>query len=219
MSRVKGPTSSGLPCQINRRTTVTVRASLWRLWPWGQRLRGPAPFWHLKGLAPQALDATERKHLVSLALALGEQAPLFVLPIKTVKKWLSLLCLAKALWWSFSTPKTPRLAAPARPAAFVTSMQLSATLALKWLGSAAAAAPSTQPLKHAHQLPFVLLCDEEGAVRRLWRVPRSLAIFPGRVTYVLDKTGRVRHITHHLLAIDRHIQEALQAVERLKTAA
>src|SRR5262245_54171870 len=42
------------------------------------------------------------------------------------------------------------------------------------------------------RLPFILLSDQGGTIRKSFGVPKSLGLFPGRVTYVIDKQGIVR---------------------------
>lgn len=66
-----------------------------------------------------------------------------------------------------------------------------------------------------HRLPFLLLADEGGALRRLFGVPKTLGFLPGRVTYVIDKDGIVRHIFNSQLSANRHIAEALAVVRRM----
>ena len=66
-----------------------------------------------------------------------------------------------------------------------------------------------------HGLPYVLISDEDGGVRRAFGVPKSLGFLPGRVTYVIDKEGIVRHVFSSQLAAARHVEEALAAVGRL----
>ncbi|MBU0685669.1 MAG: peroxiredoxin [Thermoplasmatota archaeon] len=65
-------------------------------------------------------------------------------------------------------------------------------------------------------LPFSLLSDEDGRVRSLFGVPSSLGLIPGRVTYVIDKEGIVRHIFSSQLDPERHVEEALQILKSLK---
>lgn len=67
----------------------------------------------------------------------------------------------------------------------------------------------------AQRLPFRLLVDEGGAVRRRFRVPRTLGVLPGRSTYVIDHAGVVRHVFTSQLAFGRHAAEAIDAVGRL----
>lgn len=68
-----------------------------------------------------------------------------------------------------------------------------------------------------HRLPFTLLSDEDGAVRRAYGVPRTFGILPGRVTYVIDREGVVRHVFSSMINIDGHVGEALAVVRRLQT--
>jgi peroxiredoxin Q/BCP len=66
-----------------------------------------------------------------------------------------------------------------------------------------------------HDLPFTLLSDAEGKVRRLYRVPNTFGLFPGRVTYIIDREGIVRHVFSSQLAVTRHVQEALAALSAI----
>jgi peroxiredoxin Q/BCP len=63
-----------------------------------------------------------------------------------------------------------------------------------------------------HDLPFTLLSDERGKVRKLYGVQNSFGLFPGRVTYVIDEEGMVRHIFSSQLGVERHVEEAIEAL-------
>src|ERR671911_478795 len=63
-----------------------------------------------------------------------------------------------------------------------------------------------------HDLSFPLLSDEGGNIRSLYGVPKTFGLFPGRVTYVIDKEGVVRHVFASQLSVERHVQEALAAL-------
>ena len=63
-----------------------------------------------------------------------------------------------------------------------------------------------------HDLSFALLSDEGGNIRRLYAVPKTFGLFPGRVTYVIDKEGVMRHVFASQLSVERHVQEALRAL-------
>jgi peroxiredoxin Q/BCP len=65
-----------------------------------------------------------------------------------------------------------------------------------------------------HRLPFTLLADREGKVRKAYRVPSTLGLLPGRVTFVIDAGGVVRHVFDSQLDAARHVREALGALER-----
>lgn len=66
------------------------------------------------------------------------------------------------------------------------------------------------------QLPFTLLSDKGAKVRQLYNVPNSFIFIPGRVTFVIDKSGIIRHIFNSQLNAAKHVDEAIQVLEKLK---
>ncbi len=66
-----------------------------------------------------------------------------------------------------------------------------------------------------HSLPFTLLSDEGGKVRKLYGVPNTFGIFPGRVTYIIDKEGVVRRIFSSQLGVEKHAEEAFEALRSI----
>jgi thioredoxin-dependent peroxiredoxin len=67
-------------------------------------------------------------------------------------------------------------------------------------------------------LPFLLLSDREGRVRELYGVEKTLGVLPGRVTYVIDREGVVRHVYSSQLRVTRHSRESLAVARALGTA-
>jgi peroxiredoxin Q/BCP len=68
-----------------------------------------------------------------------------------------------------------------------------------------------------HRLPYLLATDADGNLRRAFGVPKTLGLIPGRVTYVIDRQGVVRHAFSGQFAADRHVREALDAVRALSS--
>jgi len=67
-----------------------------------------------------------------------------------------------------------------------------------------------------YDLNFTLLSDEDGAVRDLFGVPKSFfGLLDGRTTYIVDKTGKVVYIFNSQLQAEKHITEALDALQAL----
>ncbi|MCX7986706.1 MAG: peroxiredoxin [Bacteroidales bacterium] len=64
-----------------------------------------------------------------------------------------------------------------------------------------------------YNLPFTLLADEDGKVRKLYGAGDGL--IPGRVTYVVDREGKVVYIFNSQSDVKRHVEEALQKVREL----
>jgi peroxiredoxin Q/BCP len=67
-----------------------------------------------------------------------------------------------------------------------------------------------------YNLPFILLSDEKNKVRNLFGVKSTLGVISGRVTYVIDKKGIVRHIFSSQFQPKKHIKEAIEALKKLK---
>lgn len=60
-----------------------------------------------------------------------------------------------------------------------------------------------------YNLPFKVLSDKRNRVRKMFNVPGNLfGIIPGRVTYYVDRDGRVKYIFDSLLDAEKHIEKA-----------
>jgi len=67
-----------------------------------------------------------------------------------------------------------------------------------------------------HKLPFTLLSDKGGQVRKSYGVPAVLGMVPGRVTFVIDREGTVRHSFNSMTNIGQHVSDALRIVRELQ---
>ena len=65
-----------------------------------------------------------------------------------------------------------------------------------------------------HRLPFVLLSDPIGKARKAYGAYDLLGLIPGRVTYVIDKQGKVIHKFDSQLSPTKHINESLDAIRK-----
>jgi peroxiredoxin Q/BCP len=71
---------------------------------------------------------------------------------------------------------------------------------------------SHQAFAATHHLPFRLLSDPDGTVRRRCGTGSTLGVLPGRVTYIVDIDGVVRHIFRSQFQARKHVREALAAL-------
>ncbi len=74
---------------------------------------------------------------------------------------------------------------------------------------------SHEAFARKHKLPFILLSDPDGTVRRVYGVKKSLGLFPGRVSFVIDKQGIIRHIFSSQIRATAHVDEALVVLKSL----
>jgi len=68
-----------------------------------------------------------------------------------------------------------------------------------------------------HRLPFILLSDPKGVVRKRYGVPNTFGLMPGRVTYIIDKQGIVRRFFKDQIHATKHVEEALKTLEALRS--
>lgn len=148
-------------------------------------------------------------------IAVGDVAPFFSLP-RHDGKMVSLPELVGKnglVLYFYPMDETPGCTREA--CGFRDSYQQFRSLNAEVAGISSQSVASHQRFIAHHHLPFTLLSDELGAVRQLYGVPRTLGLLPGRVTYVLDRFGKVRHITNSQLWINKHVSEALEAVMQI----
>jgi peroxiredoxin Q/BCP len=66
----------------------------------------------------------------------------------------------------------------------------------------------------AHSLPFPLLTDPSGFLRKSFEIKGDLlGLLPGRQTIVIDKAGVVVKVFNSQFDIDAHVSEALSALK------
>ncbi len=67
-----------------------------------------------------------------------------------------------------------------------------------------------------NKLQYPLLCDINNTLRKKFGVPKKLGFIEGRVTYIMDSTGKIIHIFEDLLNGPAHIKEAIRALKQLQ---
>jgi peroxiredoxin Q/BCP len=66
-----------------------------------------------------------------------------------------------------------------------------------------------------HKLPFILLSDTDGSIRKSYGVKKTFGLVPGRVSFVIDKNGMVRHVFSSQSRATAHVGEALAVLRSL----
>jgi len=74
---------------------------------------------------------------------------------------------------------------------------------------------SHQQFATKYNLPFTLVSDEGSKIRNAYGVPSTLGLLPGRVTYIIDLEGKVRHIFNSQFNPKAHVSEAMQVLQTL----
>jgi peroxiredoxin Q/BCP len=87
------------------------------------------------------------------------------------------------------------------------------------IGISSDSAESHAAFAGRHGLPYPLASDPGGAVRKAYGVPKALGLLPGRVTYVIDRSGIVRSVFNDMFAPQKHVDAALAVLATLAPAA
>ena len=145
----------------------------------------------------------------------GDKAPLFTLPDSEGRSVSLSDFIGKQNLVVYFYPKDETYGCTKEACSFRDSYD-----AFKEVGAEVIGISSDNEASHAsfaarHRLPFILLSDQDGKVAELYGVRRSLGIFPGRVTFVIDKEGIVRLNYSSQINFQKHIDEAVELIRTL----
>ena len=145
-------------------------------------------------------------------VSVGDPAPEFSLRSQDgeVVKLSGLLRRGSVVVYFYPKDRTPGCTAEA--GAFRDSYPKFAELGAEVVGISSDSVDSHKGFANECGLPFRILSDADGEVRRKYGVSSSMGMIPGRVTYVVDKSGIVRYIFSSQLQATRHVKEALMAL-------
>ncbi len=148
-------------------------------------------------------------------LQVGDMAPDFTLPATTGE----LVSLAnfrgRADVVLFFYPKDNSPACSAEACAFRDSYEAFRDLGAEVIGVSRDSSQSHRRFAERLRLPFVLLSDTDGAVQARYGVSKTFGIIPGRVSFLIDREGIVRHVFASQFLFTKHVSEAVAVLQRL----
>ena len=146
----------------------------------------------------------------------GDKAPDFTLPSQSGEPVRLHDRLGERVVVLYFYPKDNTPGCTAEACAFRDSHEVFTDAGAEVIGISSDSVAKHTAFADRHQLPFTLLSDQGGKVRKSYGVQPVLGLLPGRVTYVIDRSGTVRHVFSSLTAIDRHVGDALTVVRQLQ---
>jgi len=152
---------------------------------------------------------------VDQAVGVGDLAPDFTLPSATGEMVSLASFRGKSEVVLFFYPKDNSPACAAEACAFRDSHEVFREAGAEVIGISSDSERSHRLFAKVWRLPFLLLSDSKGEVRARYGVARTLGLFPGRVTYLIDRAGVVRHVFSAQLQTSRHVQEMLAKLREL----
>jgi len=145
----------------------------------------------------------------------GAKAPSFTLPSQSGEMVNLRDFLGKQPVVLFFYPKDNTPGCTKEVCAFRDDYEEFSKLDAEVIGISSDSVESHRSFAKKHNLPFTLLNDEGGKIRKLYGIPNSFGLFPGRVTYVIDGEGVVRYVFSSQTDVERHVQEALEVLESI----
>jgi peroxiredoxin Q/BCP len=149
-------------------------------------------------------------------IGVGDKAPDFTLPSQSGEQVRLYDRIGERVVVLYFYPRDETSGCTAEACAFRDSHEVFSDAGAEVIGISSDSVDKHAAFADHHKLPFTLLSDEGGKVRKLYRVPTSLGFIPGRVTYVIDRDGTVRQVINSMLNIGGHINDALDVVRKLQ---
>ena len=149
-------------------------------------------------------------------IQVGDKAPDFTLPSQSGEQVRLQDRLGAHVVVLYFYPKDNTSGCTAEACAFRDSYEAFTDAGAEVIGVSSDSADKHAGFASKHNLPFTLLSDRGGQVRKSYGVPAVLGLLPGRVTYVIDREGVVRHVFNSMTNIGQHVTDALNVVKSLQ---
>ena len=151
----------------------------------------------------------------SKSVQVGDRAPDFTLPNQSGEPVRLSDFLGKTDIVLYFYPKDDTSGCTTEACSFCDSYEVFKDAGAEVIGVSSDSTESHQRFAAKNRLPFILLSDAGGALRKRYGVPTTFGLLPGRVTYIIDKQGIVRNIFSSQFTPEKHITEALKTLQAL----
>jgi thioredoxin-dependent peroxiredoxin len=150
-----------------------------------------------------------------MTIKIGDVAPDFTLATQTGESVSLSSFRGKKSVVLYFYPKDDTPGCTAESCAFRDRYQVFQDAGAEVIGISGDSTASHSQFANKHQLPFILASDQNNQVRQKFGVPNTLWVMPGRVTYIIDKEGVVRHIFDSMLDFTAHVDQALNTLKAI----
>jgi thioredoxin-dependent peroxiredoxin len=144
----------------------------------------------------------------------GDLAPGFTLPNQSGAALSLEEYLGKTDVVLFFYPRDNTAVCTEEACAFRDSYEIIRAAGAEVIGISSDSVESHRQFAEEHQLPFILLSDVDGLIRKRYGVSTAFGL-PGRVTYIIDTQGIVRHIFFSQFTSKRHVDVALETLQAI----
>jgi thioredoxin-dependent peroxiredoxin len=151
-----------------------------------------------------------------MPIELGDVIPHFTAIDTNGEKFDTLEYIGKKPLVIYFYPKNNTPSCTAQACGFRDQYQDFTDLGAEVIGISSDSVDSHNAFAKQYKLPFILLSDTDKKIRKLFGVPSGLlGVLPGRVTYIVDKQGKVVLVFDDSINATKHIAEALEAIKKI----
>jgi thioredoxin-dependent peroxiredoxin len=148
-------------------------------------------------------------------LQVGDLAPDFTLFNQAGAEVSLAECLAKTYAVLYFYPKDNTAVCTDEACAFRDRYEVFKNAGAEVIGISSDSVESHRQFASENQLPFHLLSDVDGLIRKRYGVPTAFGL-PGRVTYIIDGQGIVRQIFFSQFTSKRHVDVTLATLQAIR---
>ncbi len=151
-----------------------------------------------------------------MPIELGDVIPHFTAIDTNEEKFDTLEYIGKKPLVIYFYPKNNTPGCTAQACGFRDQYQDFTDLGAEVIGISSDSVDSHNAFAKQYKLPFILLSDTDKKIRKLFGVTSGLlGVLPGRVTYIVDKKGKVVLVFDDSINATKHIAEALEAIKKI----
>ncbi len=152
-----------------------------------------------------------------MTLKAGDMAPDFTLPDQHGAVHSLAALLAEGPLVVFFYPKAGTPVCTRQACGFRDAHDELAEAGARVVGISADSPDALEAFAAKRSVSYPLLSDADGTVRKAYGATGPMGL-DGRVTYVIDREGTIRHVFKAFLLAKKHVSEALRAVQSLDAA-
>lgn len=153
--------------------------------------------------------------IISPKINIGDKAPLFTLPDKDGTEIKLADYIGDKILILYFYPKDETKGCTTEACTFRDRYELFQKAGAEVIGISGDSLESHTQFASKYKLPFLLLSDVTNEVRNQYGVKATFGLIPGRVTYVIDRKGIVRHQFVSQFNPKKHVDEALKVIEEI----
>ncbi len=147
------------------------------------------------------------------AITVGDRVPVFTLKDQSGADFNMKDYIGKTAMVIYFYPKDDTPGCTKEACSFRDAYEQFTDKNIKVIGISSDDVQSHKNFAEKYNLPFSLLADTEGMVRKLFGVKGNVfGLIPGRVTYVINKEGEVIFMYDSQFKAQNHIEEAIKAI-------